>query len=259
MRLSDLATRVSRPAMRLSALARAHTRPIISHYPPTVEARERLFSALYHGRLEDIKRFFRMHARFDENLVSCRFFRTLVRSHPAGLYDMRPPHRYAGATALHVASWRGHAHVVRWLLEQGAAIDLEDAYGRTPSQVGVSQQVRELFPNDLPSSADEEYDEPPAHKGATWLELRNVQRLTITEDAVSADGHLHGLECAICMVAFADKLGKQASMLPCEHAFCEACVGRWLRTHNSCPMCRKRLAEFTLGVGISNQHVDVGR
>ena len=196
-----------------------------------------------------------MHARFDENLVSCRFFRTLVRSHPAGLYDCgrrivrgcyRAPRRVvAGRTCR------------RWLLEQGAAIDLEDAYGRTPSQVGVSQQVRAIS-SDLPSSADE-YDEPPAHKGATWLELRNVQRLTITEDAVSADGHLHGLECAICMVAFADKLGKQASMLPCEHAFCEACVGRWLRTHNSCPMCRKRLAEFTLGVGISNQHVDVGR
>ena len=36
---------------------------------------------------------------------------------------------------LHVAAWRGHADVVRFLLARGASPTVRDAYDRTPADV----------------------------------------------------------------------------------------------------------------------------
>ena len=48
------------------------------------------------------------------------------------------------------------------------------------------------------------------------------------------------LTCALCLVGYeADDL---LIRLPCEHFFHEACIGRWLETDCTCPLCR-----FTIG------------
>ncbi|KAL8504880.1 hypothetical protein ACS0TY_016172 [Phlomoides rotata] len=44
-------------------------------------------------------------------------------------------------------------------------------------------------------------------------------------------------ECAICLSIFQE--GDRVKVLPlCNHRFHSECVGKWLRTRSSCPMCR---------------------
>lgn len=43
-------------------------------------------------------------------------------------------------------------------------------------------------------------------------------------------------ECPVCFSAF-DK-GERIKLLPCSHAFCEACCGKWMAHNTTCPMCR---------------------
>ena len=43
-------------------------------------------------------------------------------------------------------------------------------------------------------------------------------------------------QCPICMEDITP--GQDAQALPCAHIFHRACVGRWLRQHRACPVCR---------------------
>ena len=43
--------------------------------------------------------------------------------------------------------------------------------------------------------------------------------------------------CAVCQDKFA--WGQQTSVLRCEHSFHPDCLGPWLRTNNTCPVCRQ--------------------
>lgn len=40
--------------------------------------------------------------------------------------------------------------------------------------------------------------------------------------------------CSICFDSIDDK-----TTLKCKHSFCLTCIRRWLKDHDSCPMCRK--------------------
>ena len=193
---------------------------------PTPE--KRLHDAIIDGNLRAVQRFFRSRPGAD---VSRPFFRTLIHMHPSGLlYGGVPPNLYDGATALHVAAWRGHAGIVTWLLRQGADPSAEDAYQRTPLHVATSN-VRDLL----------RQVNAPCSKGATPQELAALGRITIaTADEIEEWPHQ---ECAVCLVAFVDKVGTELAMMPtCRHVFCRQCVERWLQTHNKCPMCRSRLS-----------------
>ena len=46
-----------------------------------------------------------------------------------------------------------------------------------------------------------------------------------------------GDTCTICLTAF--KAGEYANRLPCRHVFHGECVVPWLRTRNTCPVCRQ--------------------
>merc|ERR1711998_212078 len=54
-----------------------------------------------------------------------------------------------------------------------------------------------------------------------------------------ADGSSGECECTICLDEFAT--GETLLKLPCGHALHESCGIKWLRSHNSCPMCRGKL------------------
>lgn len=56
-----------------------------------------------------------------------------------------------------------------------------------------------------------------------------LERTTITD----------GRQCSICFEAMAENCVN----LPCEHAFHEHCITRWLRRHSTCPMCRTPVTE----------------
>ena len=47
----------------------------------------------------------------------------------------------------------------------------------------------------------------------------------------------NGNTCLIC-----DDEQDEWRKTPCGHVFCRACISTWLDTHNTCPMCRLRLA-----------------
>lgn len=47
------------------------------------------------------------------------------------------------------------------------------------------------------------------------------------------------VQCSICMEDLTP--GQDARALPCSHTYHAACVGRWLRQHRSCPVCRERV------------------
>jgi len=47
-------------------------------------------------------------------------------------------------------------------------------------------------------------------------------------------------DCYICL----EKVGcneKETCELPCGHAFDKACLTKWLKEHDSCPVCRAKL------------------
>ncbi len=45
--------------------------------------------------------------------------------------------------------------------------------------------------------------------------------------------------CAVCQDKFEG--GQQASVLRCEHSFHPDCLDPWLRTNDTCPVCRQRV------------------
>mmetsp|Transcript_43382 Transcript_43382/g.38622 ORF Transcript_43382/g.38622 Transcript_43382/m.38622 type:complete len:159 (-) Transcript_43382:71-547(-) len=46
--------------------------------------------------------------------------------------------------------------------------------------------------------------------------------------------------CSVCLKKF--KLGGDATMLdPCKHFFHDLCIIQWLKSNNTCPLCRKEL------------------
>ncbi|XP_051119609.1 RING-H2 finger protein ATL29-like [Andrographis paniculata] len=50
----------------------------------------------------------------------------------------------------------------------------------------------------------------------------------------------YGLECAICLVEF-DESDVLRLLTTCYHVFHQQCVDLWLETHNTCPVCRRKL------------------
>ncbi|CAN6463011.1 unnamed protein product [Victoria cruziana] len=53
-------------------------------------------------------------------------------------------------------------------------------------------------------------------------------------------GSKEGLECCVCLSRFDDK--EILRLLPkCKHAFHITCIDRWLESHSSCPLCRRKV------------------
>ena len=46
-------------------------------------------------------------------------------------------------------------------------------------------------------------------------------------------------ECSICLMEISN--GQDAILLPCGHMYHENCVTKWLKIHNTCPLCRYEL------------------
>jgi len=46
-----------------------------------------------------------------------------------------------------------------------------------------------------------------------------------------------GLQCPVCLMDFDERVN-EATQMPCGHCFHEECLLQWLRSHNTCPVCR---------------------
>ncbi|GFO50161.1 RING finger protein 44 [Plakobranchus ocellatus] len=51
--------------------------------------------------------------------------------------------------------------------------------------------------------------------------------------------------CVFCMSDFEDK--HLLRMLPCLHEFHAECIDEWLKTHRTCPLCRRDVTETSCG------------
>lgn len=56
----------------------------------------------------------------------------------------------------------------------------------------------------------------------------------------------YGLECAICLIEFENDDVLRFLTLCC-HVFHQGCIDLWLESHNTCPVCRRGLDEFSGG------------
>ena len=85
---------------------------------------------------------------------------------------------------------------------------------------------------------------PGANRGVKKEVLRALPTVRYAADGGEAS---EADECAICLAEFED--GQHMRVLPqCSHAFHAACVDAWLRSHSSCPSCRRVLvAELPRG------------
>ncbi|KAK3154939.1 hypothetical protein QOZ80_2BG0196860 [Eleusine coracana subsp. coracana] len=96
-----------------------------------------------------------------------------------------------------------------------------------------------------------------ANKGVKKEVLRSIPTVTYVSDRSSKASTAEGGaaadeeeadECAICLAEFED--GQAMRVLPqCGHAFHAACVDTWLRSHSSCPSCRRVLVAAELPAG----------
>ena len=53
------------------------------------------------------------------------------------------------------------------------------------------------------------------------------------------DASKENADCYICLEKCKD--GEESCQLPCGHAFDKACIEQWIKTNNSCPVCRTKL------------------
>lgn len=74
---------------------------------------------------------------------------------------------------------------------------------------------------------------------ANATEISQLPKVQITQDMM--DQKTGKASCSICMDEV--EVGMEVTRLWCRHWFHEGCVGAWLREHDSCPQCRKSIAE----------------
>lgn len=95
-------------------------------------------------------------------------------------------------------------------------------------------------------AAGESRGPPPAQDGI----LDRLPKSGISEEEVACK-----MSCPVCFEAFdlgvhADK-GLRVDRLPCNHCFHRKCIEPWVKTHNTCPVCRYELPtgdqEFEIG------------
>ena len=70
----------------------------------------------------------------------------------------------------------------------------------------------------------------PASRGCSDEFIRNLPQKEKGSEAS---------DCYICLEKC--KEGEESCVLPCKHAFDRACIENWIKEHDSCPVCRKKL------------------
>lgn len=70
----------------------------------------------------------------------------------------------------------------------------------------------------------------------TYKYNRKIQEM---EDSTDDDGHEK--QCIICFEQFEND--QEVKSLPCIHTYHKFCIDKWLRSHNSCPVCKNRVID----------------
>ena len=114
----------------------------------------------------------------------------------------------------------------------GAGMGLPGTAGNTTT-VGdyalgnMSELIAQLMQND---------PNRPRAAPASASAVSGLEKVVMTSEMVACDD---GLECAVCKDTFC--VAHTVICLPCTHRFHEDCITPWLKTHNTCPVCRHAL------------------
>jgi len=78
------------------------------------------------------------------------------------------------------------------------------------------------------------------------LDVLGLERVPFSElvpsyRQIKADDQLIGQPCTICQIDYSVKEYKRE--LGCGHAFHKKCIDKWLKTHLTCPYCRRGINE----------------
>ena len=116
-----------------------------------------------------------------------------------------------------------------------SSIQSDDSQGDLTSVFTVdSLELYGIHP-EYDSDSDEEYD---SDDSARW---DIIECLPCFEVEIKADGHIdlapNTRSCGICLEEY--ERGEMRKVLPCLHGYHEACIGRWLRRHGECPLCKR--------------------
>jgi len=68
----------------------------------------------------------------------------------------------------------------------------------------------------------------------------SLPKQTISSLNPGEDGNVAKCDCCICMCDMEE--GEVVTEMPCGHLFHGGCIQQWLATHNTCPVCREKLA-----------------
>ncbi|KAJ3703168.1 hypothetical protein LUZ61_006873 [Rhynchospora tenuis] len=79
---------------------------------------------------------------------------------------------------------------------------------------------------------------PP--KEQTGLKKRELRKIPVEAYIKAGNEDMHLTECPICLSDFT--VGQSCRVLPvCQHRFHKRCIDTWLRSHSTCPTCRRSL------------------
>ncbi|PWI64157.1 hypothetical protein PCL_12095 [Purpureocillium lilacinum] len=97
-------------------------------------------------------------------------------------------------------------------------------------------------------------DSSPAYSAsspASESALSSLDRQTVDQKTLETEGQAH---CTVCLDDL--KVGATGAILSCKHMFHEECIVRWLKEHNTCPICRRSVESRTRVRGASGQGPD---
>ena len=69
------------------------------------------------------------------------------------------------------------------------------------------------------------------------LALANIPSVEFCADVMG-----ERMECSVCKEEFSE--GDTVKQLVCEHLFHAGCIGPWVESHCTCPLCRRSLCQY---------------
>ena len=77
---------------------------------------------------------------------------------------------------------------------------------------------------------------PNSHPPASERAINNLKKIEVNENNIN---NYKNITCNICLDNF--EIGNTLRILECNHEFHEECILTWLKSNNTCPICRHEL------------------
>lgn len=123
---------------------------------------------------------------------------------------------------------------------------------------GARKDYKHYFKVQLRDHFGEIQDVIPDDTNKGMIALKNISEDIICKIEVEKDGNFDGrIECPICL----DKIKYTDSILvtDCKHCYHKDCIGKWLESKSSCPLCREDILDKSAFLLVSREEVKNAR